>query len=113
MAVASEIGGLPPALSPLDLIQRTETAMKRYLLVIEGSEGDYSAYFPDVLGLATGGTSVEEVRRNAAEGLELHLREDVPPPARPLAEIIADPEVELDGTETLAWIPYEQQHALA
>ena len=88
--------------------------MEKYLLVIEDAGDNLCAYFPDVPGCTTVGDTTEEVRRNAAEALALHLEdEDAPPHARTLSEIAADPEFELDGTEVLAWLSYDRSEVLA
>lgn len=67
--------------------------MKRFLIVIEKANGNYSAYSPDLPGcIATGGT-VEETEANMYQAIRLHLeglREDgveIPEPTS-LAEYI-------------------------
>lgn len=47
--------------------------MARYLIVIERSEHNYSAYVPDVPGCVATGETVEEVMREMREALEFHL----------------------------------------
>lgn len=86
---------------------------RKYLLIIEDAGENFCAYFPDVPGCTTTGATVEEIRVNAAEALELHLDEDTAPRARTLAEIAADPEVLLDGSEIIAWLDYEHGKTLA
>src|ERR1700737_628195 len=47
--------------------------IKRYIVVIEKAQNNYSGYSPDVLGcIATGGT-VEETLQNFKKALEFHL----------------------------------------
>jgi predicted RNase H-like HicB family nuclease len=59
----------------------------RWAIVIEGSEGNYGAYVPDLPGCVTTGGSLDEVRAMMREAIELHLdgmREDgvaIPEPA--------------------------------
>jgi predicted RNase H-like HicB family nuclease len=48
--------------------------MYRYAVVIEGQEGSYSAYVPDLPGCVAAGPTLEEVRRLMREAIELHLR---------------------------------------
>ncbi len=87
--------------------------MKTYILIIEGdADSGYSAYFPDVLGCVTAGDSLDEIRRLAVEVIEFHLEGEAAPPARSLAEILADPEVAtaLDGTELFAPVVYHAEH---
>ena len=51
----------------------------RYAIIIEQSEGNYSAYVPDLPGCITTGASLEEIERNIREAIEFHLdglRED-------------------------------------
>lgn len=47
--------------------------MRRYTLVIERGENNYSAYVPDLPGCITTGRNVEEVERLMREAIELHL----------------------------------------
>lgn len=61
----------------------------RYLVVIERADGNYSAYSPDLPGCAATGRTREEVRRNMAEAIAMHLRglaEDGLPVPEPIAE---------------------------
>ena len=80
----------------------------KYVMIIERGTRNFSAYFPDVPGCATMGRTVEETIINADEALSLHLEDDIPPHARSLAEVLADPEVsvDLDGTEIFAPVEY-------
>jgi predicted RNase H-like HicB family nuclease len=48
--------------------------MYQYLIVIEKANGNYLAYSPDLLGCVATGDSLEEVRRNMHEAIEMHLR---------------------------------------
>jgi predicted RNase H-like HicB family nuclease len=86
-----------------------------YLLIIERAPGNLSAYLPDVPGCTTAGHTFEEVRANALEALSLHFEDGEPlPQARSLQAILAEGDVELDGTETLTWVDFEQEaHHLA
>jgi predicted RNase H-like HicB family nuclease len=58
-----------------------------YLVVIENSEGSYSAYSPDLPGCVAAGETVDEVRALMREAIQMHiesLREHgdaVPPPS--------------------------------
>lgn len=47
--------------------------MRRYAVVIERGEKNYSAYVPDLPGCISTGRSVEEIERNMREAIELHL----------------------------------------
>ena len=62
--------------------------MTGYAVVIEGEEGSYSAWSPELPGcVATGGT-LDEVERRMREAIELHLeglRLDGAPIPRPSA----------------------------
>jgi predicted RNase H-like HicB family nuclease len=59
----------------------------RWAIVIEGSEGSYGAYVPDLPGCVTTGDTLDEVRAMMREAIEFHLdgmREDgivIPEPA--------------------------------
>jgi predicted RNase H-like HicB family nuclease len=51
----------------------------RYAIVIEAGPGNFSAYVPDLPGCITTGKTIEEVKRNMAAAIALHLegmRED-------------------------------------
>jgi predicted RNase H-like HicB family nuclease len=64
--------------------------LKRYAVVIEKAQGNYSAYAPDVPGCAATGDTVEDATRQIQEALELHfegLREDGLPLPEPLTEV--------------------------
>jgi predicted RNase H-like HicB family nuclease len=59
----------------------------KYLIVIEKTANGYSAYSPDLPGCVATGSTRQEVERNMAEAIELHLEglreegEDVPKPS--------------------------------
>lgn len=68
--------------------------MKRFLIIIEKAEGNFSAYSPDLPGCIATGRTKAEVRKNMREAIEFHLegmREDeqrIPAPTT-TAEYIA------------------------
>ncbi|MEP7321205.1 MAG: type II toxin-antitoxin system HicB family antitoxin [Saprospiraceae bacterium] len=47
--------------------------MKKYLVVIERAENNYSAFSPDVLGCIATGMTVEETTANLKEALQFHI----------------------------------------
>lgn len=47
--------------------------MHRFLIVIEKSNENYSAYFPDLSGCAATGTTREEAEQNMHEAIEMHV----------------------------------------
>jgi predicted RNase H-like HicB family nuclease len=59
----------------------------RYAIVIEKTEGNYSAYVPDLPGCVATGATIQDVEVQIREAIEFHLegmREDgtpIPPPA--------------------------------
>jgi predicted RNase H-like HicB family nuclease len=61
--------------------------MRKYLVLIEKAEGNYSAYAPDLPGCAATGATYEEAEENMLSAIKLHIEglvEDslpVPPPA--------------------------------
>jgi predicted RNase H-like HicB family nuclease len=61
--------------------------MKRYAIVVEKAESNYSAYVPDLPGCVATGATVEETERRLREAIEIHvegMREDglfVPEPS--------------------------------
>ena len=80
----------------------------------EGSEGSYGASFPDVPGCYSGAKTLEEVRRQAAEGLRWHLEglvernQPVPEPATKPGDLdLAEYE---DWTEH-GWVGQRLRHA--
>ncbi len=46
---------------------------RKYLVVVEKAEGNYSAYSPDIPGCVAVGDTPEEVVRNMREAVEFHL----------------------------------------
>ena len=47
---------------------------RRYLIVIEGNEGEnYSAYVPDLPGCVATGATPEEVEREMRDAIALHI----------------------------------------
>jgi predicted RNase H-like HicB family nuclease len=71
--------------------------MKKYAIVIEQGENNFSAYVPDLPGCITTGRTVEEIERNIREAIELHLeglREDGEPIPEPPTAVAY---VELQG----------------
>ena len=68
--------------------------MHRFLIIIEKADENYSAYSPDLPGCVATGATVEEVKKNMHEAIELHikgLKEDkLPiPDAHSIAEYVA------------------------
>ena len=56
--------------------------MYRFLIVIEKTNGSYSAYSPDLPGCVATGATHEKVEQNMYEAIELHvqgLKEDALP----------------------------------
>lgn len=48
--------------------------MKRFLIIIEKANGNYSAYSPDLPGCIATGKTRERAERNMYNALELHLK---------------------------------------
>jgi predicted RNase H-like HicB family nuclease len=67
--------------------------VKRFLIVIESANGNYSAYSPDLPGCVATGQTIEQTEANMYEAIRLHIegmREDgvdIPEP-RSIAEYI-------------------------
>jgi predicted RNase H-like HicB family nuclease len=58
---------------------KVSAAMKRYAIVIEKADSNYSAYVPDLPGCVATGSTVEETEELLREAINLHingLRED-------------------------------------
>ena len=47
---------------------------RRYLVVIERANGNYSAYSPDIPGCVAVGDTIKEVSLNMREAIEFHLQ---------------------------------------
>jgi predicted RNase H-like HicB family nuclease len=47
--------------------------MKKYLAIIEQTDGGYSAYSPDLPGCVSTGKTRAEVERNMREAIEFHV----------------------------------------
>ena len=70
--------------------------MRRFLIVIEKAENNYSAYSPDLPGCVATGKTREDAERNMYEAIELHvqgLQEDTLPipESTSFAEYVAVP----------------------
>jgi predicted RNase H-like HicB family nuclease len=70
--------------------------MYRFLIVIEKTENNYSAYSPDLPGCVATGKTREEVERNMHQAVEMHvqglLEDNLPiPESTAYAEYIAVP----------------------
>ncbi len=68
--------------------------MHRFLIVIEKAGNNCSAYSPDLSGCVATGATVEEVKRNMQEAIEMHVRgmreDNLPiPESHSLAEYVA------------------------
>lgn len=68
--------------------------MKRFLVIIEKAEGNYSAYSPDLPGCVATGKTKDQAARNMHQAIKIHLeglKEDgLPiPRARSSAEYVA------------------------
>ena len=62
----------------------------RYAIVIEKSDGNYSAYVPDLPGCVATGVTVEEAESEIREAIEFHLegmREDGLPIPTPQSKV--------------------------
>ena len=69
--------------------------MTRYLVVIEQSEGTYSAYVPDLPGCVAAADTREELRSLLQDAIRMHLdaldaKGDPIPQPRASAEYVAD-----------------------
>ena len=68
--------------------------MYRFLIVIEKSDSNFSAYSPDLPGCVATGKTRQQVTRNMHEAIEMHVRgmlEDKSPIPKPrsFAEYVA------------------------
>ena len=68
--------------------------MRRFLIVIEKAQGNYSAYSPDLPGCVATGSTREEAERNMHEAVAFHVQgllDDgmIIPPSESFAEYVA------------------------
>ena len=68
--------------------------MHQFLIVIEKAENNYSAYSPDLAGCIATGATIEEVKRNMHEAIDLHIKglqkDNLPvPESHSIAEYVA------------------------
>jgi predicted RNase H-like HicB family nuclease len=68
--------------------------MYRYLIVIEKTNGNFSAYCPDLPGCAATGNTQEEVEMNMHEAVQMHIQgmledNELVPESVTIAEYIA------------------------
>lgn len=81
-----------------------------YIALIDGADGAYGAYFPDLPGCTAMGETVDEAQVNATEALRAWVEAvaasggPVPEP-RSMAQIVADPEVREELVEGSALAP--------
>lgn len=67
--------------------------MTEYAIVIERSPNNFGAWVPDLDGCVSTGKTVEEVKVNIAEAIEMHIEslrehgEVIPPPVAQVAVI--------------------------
>ena len=67
--------------------------MTEYAVVIERSPNNYGAWVPDLDGCVSTGETIEEVKVNIAEAIEMHIEslrehgEAVPPPVAQVAVV--------------------------
>lgn len=62
----------------------------RYAIVIEGEEGNYSAYVPDLPGCVTAGETLDDVTHDMVEAIQLHIdgmKEDGLPIPEPTTQV--------------------------
>ena len=46
----------------------------RYAMIIEPGERNYSAYLPDLPGCVATGETIDELRENMSQAIEMHLQ---------------------------------------
>jgi predicted RNase H-like HicB family nuclease len=76
--------------------------MKKYAVVVEEGPNNYSAHVPDLPGCISTGKTLDEIKANIREAIELHLEgmmEDGLPIPEPTSVAI---EIDLPAESTLA-----------
>jgi predicted RNase H-like HicB family nuclease len=48
--------------------------MKKFLIIIEKTDSNYSSYSPDLPGCVATGDTMEEVEKNMYEAIEMHIQ---------------------------------------
>ncbi len=64
--------------------------MRKYPVIIERANGNYSAYCPDLPGCVATGATIREVKKNMKGAIELHikgLKEDGLPIPKPSTKV--------------------------
>ncbi len=56
-----------------DIIKTIEDGMRRYLVIFERVEDNYSAYFPDIPGCIATGSTRGEAEKNIKEAISFHI----------------------------------------
>ena len=51
--------------------------MERIICIIEDAGSNYAAFFPQILGVATTGSTIEEVKRNSHDALKFYKEESI------------------------------------
>jgi predicted RNase H-like HicB family nuclease len=103
----------PERPEPQRLANILENTMRHYIALIhKDADSDYGVSFPDLPGVISAGSTLDEARDMAAEALALHLEglaedgEAVPEPSS-LEEIMANPQ-NRDGVAVLIPVPAEE-----
>ena len=79
--------------------------MTRYAIVVEKGADSYGAYVPDLPGCVTTGRTVEEIKANIREAIELHLEglaEDGAPVPEPTSSHDASARTASQSTNSFA-----------
>jgi predicted RNase H-like HicB family nuclease len=48
--------------------------MRKFLIIIEKTNGNYSSYSPDLPGCVATGETMEDVEKNMYEAIEMHVQ---------------------------------------
>lgn len=67
--------------------------MRKFLIIIEQGNRNYSAYVPDLPGCIATGKTLDEVKANMREAIQMHLEgmiedQESIPPSQTLAEYV-------------------------
>ncbi len=78
----------------VDTIEGEKINMRRFLIVVEKAENNFSAYSPDLPGCVATGATREAVEMNMHEAIQLHIQgmieDDLPiPESQSFAEYVA------------------------
>ena len=90
----------------------TPETMKYALVIEKGEDGFLWGFFPDLPGCTTAGETLDDIVGNAGEALDLYFEDETAlPPARSIAEILADPDIaaDIEASHVVGYVAIEHR----